>query len=36
MPEAIPLAEVLAFCEPPPAHGGSGAVIVLLDRKAGV
>jgi len=26
--------EVLAFCEPPPAHGGSGAVIVLLDTKA--
>lgn len=28
--------EVLAFAEPPPAHGGSGAVIVLLDTKAGV
>ncbi len=27
--------EVLAYCEPPPAHGGSGAVIVLLDAKAG-
>jgi DNA-nicking Smr family endonuclease len=27
--------EVLAFCEPPPVHGGSGAVIVLLDAKAG-
>jgi DNA-nicking Smr family endonuclease len=27
--------EVLAFSEPPPAHGGSGAVIVLLDSKAG-
>ncbi|MBL0141240.1 MAG: Smr/MutS family protein [Betaproteobacteria bacterium] len=25
--------EVLAFSEPPPAHGGSGAVIVLLDSK---
>jgi len=23
--------EVLAFSEPPPAHGGSGAVVVLLD-----
>lgn len=27
--------EVLAYCEPPPTHGGSGAVIVLLDAKAG-
>ncbi len=27
--------EVLAFCEPAPAHGGSGAVIVLLDTKTG-
>jgi DNA-nicking Smr family endonuclease len=27
--------EVLAFSEPPAAHGGSGAVIVLLDSKAG-
>ena len=27
--------EVLAYSEPPPAHGGSGAVIVLLDSKAG-
>jgi len=26
---------VLAYCEAPPAHGGSGAVIVLLDAKAG-
>jgi DNA-nicking Smr family endonuclease len=25
--------EVLAFSEPPPAHGGSGAVIVLLDTR---
>lgn len=25
--------EVLAFSEPPPAHGGSGAVIVLLDAR---
>jgi DNA-nicking Smr family endonuclease len=27
--------EVLAFSEPPPAHGGSGAVIVLLDARPG-
>ncbi|HEX4944668.1 MAG TPA: Smr/MutS family protein [Usitatibacteraceae bacterium] len=27
--------EVLAFSEPPPAQGGSGAVIVLLDSRAG-
>ena len=27
--------EVLAFTEPPPAHGGSGAVIVLLGTKTG-
>jgi len=27
--------EVLAFSEPPAAHGGSGAVIVLLDSKPG-
>jgi DNA-nicking Smr family endonuclease len=27
--------EVLAYSEPPPAHGGSGAVIVLLDARAG-
>lgn len=27
--------EVLAFAEPPAVHGGSGAVIVLLDAKAG-
>jgi DNA-nicking Smr family endonuclease len=27
--------EVLAFCEPPPVHGGSGAVIVLLDARPG-
>jgi DNA-nicking Smr family endonuclease len=26
--------EVLAFSEPPAAHGGSGAVVVLLDSKA--
>jgi DNA-nicking Smr family endonuclease len=26
--------EVLAFSEPPPAHGGAGAVIVLLDSKS--
>jgi DNA-nicking Smr family endonuclease len=26
--------EVLAFSEPPAAHGGSGAVVVLLDAKA--
>jgi DNA-nicking Smr family endonuclease len=27
--------EVLAYCEPPAVRGGSGAVIVLLDAKAG-
>jgi DNA-nicking Smr family endonuclease len=27
-------AEVLAYCEPPPAHGGSGAVIVLLQPRS--
>ena len=28
-------ADVLAFHSPPPAQGGTGAVLVLMDRKAG-